>query len=85
MRIGELLILGFRGTTIPAWLRDFEREFGLGGVVLFDRDYTRSATRVRRPNAGRQYRMRRSTISDSACASGTPPIRTRSRGWWALA
>ncbi|RPI55598.1 MAG: glycoside hydrolase family 3 protein [Acidobacteria bacterium] len=38
MRIGELLILGFRGTTIPAWLRDFEREFSLGGVVLFDRD-----------------------------------------------
>jgi beta-N-acetylhexosaminidase len=36
MRIGELFILGFRGKQIPDWLREFERKFGLGGVILFD-------------------------------------------------
>jgi beta-N-acetylhexosaminidase len=38
LRIGELFLLGFRGTRLPAWLIDFERAFGLGGVLLFDRD-----------------------------------------------
>lgn len=38
LRIGELFLLGFRGTRLPAWLVDFERAFGLGGVLLFDRD-----------------------------------------------
>ncbi len=37
-RVGELLALGFRGTRVPFWLRDFERRHGLGGVLLFDRD-----------------------------------------------
>jgi beta-N-acetylhexosaminidase len=36
LRVGELFVLGFRGLEIPAWLREFEREFGLGGVCLFD-------------------------------------------------
>jgi beta-N-acetylhexosaminidase len=31
-----LFALGFRGYEIPSWLREFEREFGLGGVILFD-------------------------------------------------
>lgn len=35
-RIGELFVLGFRGFEIPSWIREFEREFGLGGVILFD-------------------------------------------------
>ena len=35
-RVGELFVLGFRGLEIPAWLREFEREMGLGGVILFD-------------------------------------------------
>jgi len=38
LRIGELFLLGFRGTQAPAWLIDFERAYGLGGVLLFDRD-----------------------------------------------
>lgn len=38
MRTGELFILGFRGTSLPAWLREFEAEHGLGGVILFDYD-----------------------------------------------
>lgn len=38
VRVGELFLVGFRGTSAPAWLADFEGEFGLGGVVLFDRD-----------------------------------------------
>lgn len=38
LRIGELFLLGFRGTRLPAWLIDFEHTFGLGGVLLFDRD-----------------------------------------------
>jgi beta-N-acetylhexosaminidase len=37
-RVGEVLVLGFRGTRVPDWLRDFERRFGLGGVILFDYD-----------------------------------------------
>jgi beta-N-acetylhexosaminidase len=46
LRVGELFLLGFRGTSVPAWLADFEREFGLGGVVLFDREVaTASLTR----------------------------------------
>lgn len=36
--IGELFMLGFRGPTVPAWMKDFAREFGLGGVLLFDYD-----------------------------------------------
>lgn len=39
-RTGELFLLGFRGTSLPAWLSEFEKEFGLGGVCLFDRDLT---------------------------------------------
>lgn len=38
MRTGELFILGFRGTSLPGWLREFESEYGLGGVILFDYD-----------------------------------------------
>jgi beta-N-acetylhexosaminidase len=36
MRIGELFILGFYGKTLPAWLKEFARRYGLGGVILFD-------------------------------------------------
>ena len=36
MRTGELFILGFRGLEIPQWLLQFEKQFGLGGVILFD-------------------------------------------------
>ena len=31
-------MLGFRGLVLPDWLREFAREHGLGGVILFDRD-----------------------------------------------
>lgn len=43
--VGELLLLGFRGTSPPGWLVDFEARFGLGGVVLFDRDLERGGAR----------------------------------------
>jgi beta-N-acetylhexosaminidase len=36
--VGELFMLGFRGTRVPAWLRGFSQRFGLGGVILFDYD-----------------------------------------------
>jgi len=36
MTIGELFILGFYGTTIPEWLKQFASRHGLGGVILFD-------------------------------------------------
>src|SRR5512138_2733892 len=36
MSVGELLILGFFGKTVPAWLKAFAARFGLGGVILFD-------------------------------------------------
>ena len=32
VRVGERFVLGFSGTTIPAWLEQFEHEHGLGGV-----------------------------------------------------
>ncbi len=34
-QIGELLIAGFHGHQIPVELRSLAREFGLGGVILF--------------------------------------------------
>lgn len=37
--IGELFVLGFRGTRVPDWLRTFSQRFGLGGVILFDYDW----------------------------------------------
>ncbi len=36
--IGELFVLGFRGETVPDWLRRFAHRFGLGGALLFDYD-----------------------------------------------
>ncbi len=36
MTIGELFILGFYGTTVPEWLKQFASRHGLGGVILFD-------------------------------------------------
>jgi beta-N-acetylhexosaminidase len=36
--VGELFVLGFRGTTVPPWLRDFAAAHGLGGAILFDYD-----------------------------------------------
>jgi beta-N-acetylhexosaminidase len=38
LRVGELFLLGFRGTSLAEWVRRFEAEFGLGGVILFDVD-----------------------------------------------
>ena len=37
-RIGQLLIAGFNGQRIPVELKALAREFGLGGVILFDRN-----------------------------------------------
>ncbi len=36
--IGELFLLGFRTPHVPPWMRDFARDHGLGGVILFDYD-----------------------------------------------
>ena len=43
--VGEHFVLGFRGFAIPEWVREFEREFGLGGLLLFDRDVERGGPR----------------------------------------
>jgi beta-N-acetylhexosaminidase len=43
--VGEHFIVGFHGFAIPDWVRAFEREFGLGGVILFDRDVARGGPR----------------------------------------
>jgi beta-N-acetylhexosaminidase len=37
-QVGQLLVAGFNGHTIPAELRSLAREFGLGGVILFARN-----------------------------------------------
>ena len=36
--LGQLIVAGFRGATIPSELRALAREFDLGGVILFDRN-----------------------------------------------
>jgi beta-N-acetylhexosaminidase len=36
--VGELFLLGFRGTEPPAWLARFAARHGLGGAILFDYD-----------------------------------------------
>ena len=36
VQVGQHFILGFHGYRVPAWLKDFEAEYGLGGVILFD-------------------------------------------------
>jgi beta-N-acetylhexosaminidase len=37
-QIGQLLIAGFNGATVPIELKSLAREFGLGGVILFARN-----------------------------------------------
>jgi beta-N-acetylhexosaminidase len=37
-QIGQLLIAGFDGTSVPVELRALAREFGLGGAILFTRN-----------------------------------------------
>ena len=37
-QVGQLLIAGFDGHTLPIELRSLAREFGLGGVILFARN-----------------------------------------------
>jgi len=37
-QIGQLLIAGFSGETVPVELKSLAREFGLGGVIVFDRN-----------------------------------------------
>jgi len=43
--VGEHFVLGFHGFALPDWVREFEREFGLGGLILFDRDVARGGPR----------------------------------------
>lgn len=42
---GEHFMLGFRGLALPAWLRAYAAEHGLGGVILFDRDVQQGGVR----------------------------------------
>ena len=42
-RIGQLLIAGFNGHTLPIELTALAREFGLGGVILFTRNIAEPA------------------------------------------
>jgi beta-N-acetylhexosaminidase len=37
-QIGQLLIVGFNGSRLPPELKSLEKEFGLGGVILFARN-----------------------------------------------
>jgi beta-N-acetylhexosaminidase len=37
-RIGQLVVVGFSGTTLPVELRSLAKEFDLGGVILFSRN-----------------------------------------------
>ena len=37
-RVGQLLVAGFDGQTLPVELKSISRDFGLGGVILFPRN-----------------------------------------------
>ena len=37
-QVGQLLIAGFNGPQVPGELRSLQKEFGLGGVILFGRN-----------------------------------------------
>jgi beta-N-acetylhexosaminidase len=54
-RVGNALMLGFQGTELPDWILDFEKRFGLGGVILFDRDL-RSRSDLRNIESKEQVR-----------------------------
>ena len=54
-RLGSLFVLGFRGLTLPVWLRDFAAVHGLGGAVLFDYD---CATRTYGRNVSSPQQLR---------------------------
>jgi beta-N-acetylhexosaminidase len=69
LRIGELFLLGFRGTRLPAWLLDFERRFGLGGILLFDRDVQTGAD-LRNVESPAQLRA----LCDEAHALSSRPL-----------
>ncbi len=64
-RLGELFVLGFRGLTLPAWLREFADAHGLGGVVLFDYDVA-THTRARNISDPRQLQQLCSELASLA-------------------
>jgi beta-N-acetylhexosaminidase len=51
-RLGQLFMLGFRGTTLSAdhWLVEAVRDQGLGGVILFDRNVDGTVQNVVSPD-----------------------------------
>ena len=55
-RLGQLFMLGFRGTTLSAdhWLVGAVRDQGLGGVILFDRNVDGTVQNVVSPDQLRQ-------------------------------
>ena len=67
--LGELLVLGFRGLSVPAWLRDFADRHGLGGVVLFDYDV---ATRQRGRNISDPQQLR--ALCQELCSLPARPL-----------
>ncbi|MGB9561404.1 MAG: glycoside hydrolase family 3 N-terminal domain-containing protein [bacterium] len=38
-KVGFLFIVGFYGKDIPDWLKGFSQEFGLGGVIIYNRNF----------------------------------------------
>lgn len=38
LQVGELFVLGCRGSSPPSWIKEFAHRYGLGGVILFDYD-----------------------------------------------
>jgi len=39
-KIGKLFILGLPGPSIPAWIKGFAKKFGLGGIILYERNFS---------------------------------------------
>ncbi len=50
--VGNVFVLGFQGLTPPPWLVEFATRFGLGGVILFDKDLLQQGgeRNIRNPN-----------------------------------
>ena len=54
--LGQRFVLGFQGLSVPSWLRGLAERYGLGGVILFDRNWRRDAPAVRNVASKEQVR-----------------------------
>ena len=76
-QIGQLLIAGFNGATVPIELKSLAREFGLGGVILFARNIVDPAQTRRVWESFRGEGIRLGTLYFHAGAGSHPSTHRR--------